>query len=549
VTSAAPRSAGCHTTPRTVARFLCRQALTEYLAERAGVPREDLSRLFDGGAAGISLVPGMAERLRDAVLSCRVCDPAVGGGALLLAMLREMHALLTHLSRLCRNLRGLRQRDDHTLKRHLVAGCLHGADIRPEAVRACRRRLRLEAGGPVPGLSRRIVCGDSLLDLLFDDPRRRAPFDIVVANPPYISFGLRGAGTADRAWAERIRARYPRSAEYKLSTYAVFMDLGLALTRPGGIFASLTPDSYLLGRYFGKLRRRVLDNCAVRALFLIEDDFWKGGVVGRPVIGVFRAGKAPTEEPVLTAARCRTVADLPRGVWESCSYPQSCFEDLRHNRFRLFFAEADRRFVATVERGAGRLGDVISFASGLIGRGGRDSIVADSRRGPTWRPGIDSGADVQPYRVRYRGRFLNFAPEVLKSGFREARYDEPKLLVRQTGDALVAAHDPDGLYCLNNVHVGNATAAGVDVRLVVALLNSALMNRYYRLISLEGGRALAQVDIDVLEDLPFKRPEPRDEREVIALVTRLQGGIAPTAEKEAMQRLERLVCKAYLGLK
>src|SRR5262249_3149201 len=161
-------------------------------------------------------------------------------------------------------------------------------------------------------------------------------------------------------------------------------------------------------------------------------------------------------EPVLTVARCRTVEDLPRGVQESCAYPQSYFEGLRHNRFRLFFSEEDRRFVAAVERGAGRLGDVMSFASGLIGRAGRDAIVAESRRGPSWRPGSDSGADVLPYRARYRGKFLNFAPPALKSGFREARYDAPKLLLRQTGDALVAAYDPDGLYCLNNVHVGNA---------------------------------------------------------------------------------------------
>jgi hypothetical protein len=534
VASAVPRSVGCHTTPRTVAHFLCRQALTEYLAENAGAPPDE-----------VSLTPNVAERLRDAVLSCRVCDPAAGGGALLLAMLREMHALVTSLDRLCRSPRTSQRAYDHKLKLHLVARCLHGADIRPEAVRACRRRLRREAGGPVPGLAHRVVCGDSLLGSLFADPPRRAPFDIVIANPPYVSFGLRGAGTADRAWAERIRARYPRSAEYKLSTYAVFMDLGLALTRPGGIFGALTPDSYLLGRYFGKLRRRLLDDCAIRSLFLIEEDFWKGGVVGRPVIGVFRAGKTPGDDPVLTAARCRTVDDLPRSAWESCSYPQSSFESQRHNRFRLFFAEEDRRFVAAVERGASRLGGVVSFASGLIGCAGRDTIVADVRRSPSWRPGIDSGADVLPYRVRSRGKFLNFAPQILKSGFREARYDAPKLLVRQTGDALVAAYDPDGLYCLNNVHVGNATAAGVDVRLVVAVLNSALMNRYYRLISLEGGRALAQVDIDVLEDLPFKRPEPRDEREVIALVTRLQGGLAPTAETEAVQRLERIICKAY----
>src|SRR5262249_7599878 len=157
---------------------------------------------------------------------------------------------------------------------------------------------------------------------VFGAPTDGGGFDLVVANPPYVSFGLRGAGPAGRAWAEAIRARYPESAEYKLSTYAVFMDRGLALTRPGGIFACLTPDSYLLGCYFGKLRRRLLDGSAVRALVLIEEDFWEAGVVGRPVIGVFRAGKRPGERARLTATRYRSAADLSAGRGESCPCAQ-----------------------------------------------------------------------------------------------------------------------------------------------------------------------------------------------------------------------------------
>jgi hypothetical protein len=217
---------------------------------------------------------------------------------------------------------------------------------------------------------------------------------------------------------------------------------------------------------------------------------------------------------------------------------------LPRQRFRLLFSEEDRRFVAAVERGARRLGEVMTFASGLIGRRGRDALVADRQVGPTWRRGIDTGADVLPYRVYYRGRWLDFNPSALKSGFRDARYHEPKVLLRQTGDGLVAAYDPDGLLCLNNVHVGNARGDALDVRVVAAILNSRLMNRYYRAVSLEGGRALAQVDLDVVEELPCKRPGAAEEREMIELVTRLRGG---EAGEEAVGRLEVLVERAYLG--
>jgi len=346
-------------------------------------------------------------------------------------MLEEMLALVETLPSYSKS-----HNDD--LRRQILANCLFGVDIAAEAVRACRLRLARAAGDQHPtrpaDLSRRIVCGDSLLG-----PGRAAAFDIVLANPPYVSFGLRGNPAARKAWAAAIRERYPRSAEYKLSTYAVFMDRCLSLTRPGGVCCCITPDSYLLGRHFAKLRRRILEDCAIRALFLIEEDFWTGAAVGRPVIGLFRPS-GPLGE--LTAVRSKTVADLTAGRVESYAYPQTYFAGLSRNRFRLLFSEEDRRFVEAMERDARRLGEVVSFASGLIGRDGREAIVADSRRGATWRRGIDSGGDVLPYRVRYRGKYLNFATDVLKSGFRDARYDEPKLLLRQTGDRLIAAYDP-----------------------------------------------------------------------------------------------------------
>jgi hypothetical protein len=338
---------------------MCRQALREYLLVHAAE---------------------QAQHVRELVLNCRVCDPAAGEGALLAAMLEEMLALLGTLRPGSTN-----HPDD--LRRHILANCLFGVDVAEEAVRACRRRLSQAArhgDRPPPDLSRQIVCGDSLLG-----PGKQPAFDIVLANPPYVSFGLRGNPAARKAWAAAIRERYPRSAEYKLSTYAVFMDRCLLLTRPGGVCCCITPDSYLLGRYFCKLRRRILDDCAIRAFFLIEEDFWKGAVVGRPVIGLFSPGGRQAE---LTATRSRTAGDLTAGRVEAHAYPQSYFEGLSRNRFRLLFSQEDRRFVDVLERDARRLGDVMSFASGLIGKHGRNALVAGRRRGPTWRRGIDSGA-------------------------------------------------------------------------------------------------------------------------------------------------------------
>ena len=49
-------------------------------------------------------------------------------------------------------------------------------------------------------------------------------FDIVIGNPPYVSYGLRGVGTLTKEERDELCRRFPNSAEYKISVYALFMD-------------------------------------------------------------------------------------------------------------------------------------------------------------------------------------------------------------------------------------------------------------------------------------------------------------------------------------
>src|SRR5690606_24867292 len=93
--------------------------------------------------------PGLAASLVRFTLEGRgggaprsVCDPAMGAGAFLLAAAEELVA------------RGG--------SRHEAALALHGADIDPDAVAVARASVRIWAGGPVEGIDRRLVVGDTL---------------------------------------------------------------------------------------------------------------------------------------------------------------------------------------------------------------------------------------------------------------------------------------------------------------------------------------------------------------------------------------------------
>ncbi|HRS42188.1 MAG TPA: TaqI-like C-terminal specificity domain-containing protein, partial [Dysgonamonadaceae bacterium] len=81
--------------------------------------------------------------------------------------------------------------------------------------------------------------------------------------------------------------------------------------------------------------------------------------------------------------------------------------------------------------------------------------------------------------------------------------NNPKILIPQTGDKITAAIDRNCYYHLNNIHSFAPHKKGLELQYVCAILNSSLINWYYKRISLEEDRALAQIDIETAEKLPI----------------------------------------------
>jgi len=68
----------------------------------------------------------------------------------------------------------------------------------------------------------------------------------------------------------------------------------------------------------------------------------------------------------------------------------------------------------------------------------------------------------------------------------------------------VAAVDRDRLLCLNNLHlVGSLPQPGIPPAILAAVLLSGPIQRAYRISSLETSRPLAQVDLEMVGELPY----------------------------------------------
>ena len=381
----------------------------------------------------------------------------------------------------------------YSIKTEILKYNLFGIDLDNKAVEITKLNLLLKAAEKNRRLPEEIDVhikhGNSLINVesidqfAFRWERRfqEGSFNAVIGNPPWISFGLRGTGKIDEKEYAYYKNNY-FSAEYKMSIYALFIERGIKCLKDGGYFSFILPDSFLLGRYFSRLRKYILDNCVIRVILLtFYDVFNEKATTGRNVIIVLKkeTNLAKRKNNIITAIQVMNEDDFRKDKVKKYKYSQKCFNDIPYNRFRLFFDKESKDIVDKMERNSILLNELIETYSGCIGRYGQDSILSDEKKdvliitddGNTvyedydaknkWRKVLESGSDISRYSIIYRGKYIYFdnAEERLsifaKSGFKEENYVNNKLFLRQTGDSLTVAYDDKGYFCINNMHVLN----------------------------------------------------------------------------------------------
>ncbi|RMG97425.1 MAG: class I SAM-dependent DNA methyltransferase, partial [Deltaproteobacteria bacterium] len=243
-----------------------------------------------------------------ALADIAVCDPAIGSGAFPVGMMQAVVRVREALSPYLPEAPG---RTAYAFKRHAIEHCLYGVDIEPSAVDIAQLRLWLslvvdeddfQTIQPLPNLRYKIVEGDALggvtlslennaaydrlqrlipqhvraysprekerlqheIDALIrqitggvfdfnvyfgDVLHRKGGFDVVIGNPPYVR-----QETLTSAQKERYKNTYQVYAG-SADLYAYFIERGMTLLRPGGVFAYIVSNKWLRARYGTNLRR------------------------------------------------------------------------------------------------------------------------------------------------------------------------------------------------------------------------------------------------------------------------------------------------------
>jgi hypothetical protein len=471
---------------------LCSAALSP-VRKRDGIyytPRAAAERIV---SAALDALPGLT---RKTVSRLRLIDPACGCGAFLAAAMRILYGrfgVLPSPESIC------------------------GIELQPLAAEVAALRLRwlyLSLAGR-PGAPR-IVCADALRTTVFPADS----FDLVLGNPPFVP--------VDAIPAEqkrRLRAEY-RFTNGRFNLFSLFIELGARLAREGGVCGWLAPDRLLLNTQGSAMRRWLLtEQHLISAASLPPGLFGKAIVDSAAVI--FRHESMPPDGCV----RIDDAGDMPAAdilAFPGCRIVSGLC--------------ADSAFLRTVQAHSVPLGEFADVRDGVIqGAVGKELFVSSPEHAANPKP-LLTGRDVTRMKITPAARWIDYSParmNALEAARRGNRlpglrmrtpdvFERPKILSRQTADRIIAACDSAGRYYYANTLHGTAPHHGTfSLHFLAAVMNSAVVERWYRLVASESGKPFPQVKIAILKRLPVCRASRQEQ---CAVLRALRHGGASAAD-------------------
>ena len=329
----------------------------------------------------------------------------------------------------------------------------------------------------------------------FAEPMSSGGFDGVIGNPPW---GQKAVDD-DKSIKEYVRGHYASTTGiYDL--FRPFVEKGVRLVKDRGWFGMVLPDIILLKDY-PETRLFLLHHLRLAGI-----DWW-GMAFADAVIDA--ATIVGCRETWADSHQVRVgIHDVENPLCHQIS--QADFVGNRRHVFNLFLTREKREIVNGLESFP-KLGDFFEIHEGVHSGNIRSDLFVEQKIDATCEELLFGRDEIAPYLVRWHGKFIRLSSMPSKKSRQryanighETWHHREKLLVRRTGDYVLAAVDGVGRYASNNFFiVFPKRSIGLDLYGLAALLNSKFMTWYFRTIEPRRGRVFAELKIKHLETFPL----------------------------------------------
>ncbi|MXV38309.1 N-6 DNA methylase [Flavobacteriaceae bacterium Ap0902] len=450
-----------------------------------------------------------------------ICDPACGSGAFLnqaLDFLIKEHDYLTQLRQ------NLYAKDGQIAmafpfsENDILENNLYGVDINEESVEIAKLSLWLRTAKPnrkLNSLNQNIKVGNSLID----DPEvagekafvwekefahvfEKGGFDVVIGNPPYVTNKLgKKTVSISKETTDYYEKKFEKLVEYKGNLFSLFIGKTHVLLKKNGKFSFIIPNSILFNSTFKNIRNFIREEFFIEEFINLNYEPFQDANTGGCLIFTLQKNKENNHQTRVIEV------ESPKDFDEKLIVPRiiNYYNNIKVTQGKFLTNVDSVSIVKKCYEKAVPLGEIVKFYQGII-TGNNKKYLANEKIDERYKK-IIRGADVLKYGYKYNENYVLFDKELLWSNTNEEIFEtKPKLINRQTSSNLIVAYDESQIYTLDSTHCQVLINEDYDLKTLLCIENSKLLNFIYNFLVDEGGRVFAQVKTVNLKKLPINFP-------------------------------------------
>lgn len=365
-------------------------------------------------------------------------------------------------------------------------------------------------------------------------------FDCVVGNPPWGQKSI----TFNYNESHYLNIYYPSSSIGQLDIFRFFLEGVLNLLVEKGIFSYVLPDIILLKNYESS-RRLLLDQTTIKEIIHWGMAFKNVNLDTCSIIATKGITPINTVLAIIHKENNIIINKITQQV----------FAELDGCKFNLYIDNSKLKIIDKLEQNS-RFEDYFEVHEGIHSGNIRDKLFLSEKENDYCKKLIINSKGVVRYNLPVPTHWVNYRKEIIEkengdyAGLGRKEYFETnKIVIRRTGDFILANIDYNKTYFSNNFFVCRPLDSNtIPMEYFLGILNSTLMTWYYNTIQPRKGKLFAELKINQLKKFPIKI-DILNHNIIASLVIEVMEKMKQEANKKEinilLNRIDELVFQLY----
>lgn len=517
------KESGKYYTPEFITEYICLNTIIPNLSNKSSKTIKDLIEEFSGNIGF----------LETQIRKIKIIDPACGLGVFLLKSAKILREIYKEIYKIKRN-----NIDFKDLSIDIIKNNIFGVDLDADAIE-CTKKILINFCysnskiGVSPDLNKNIVLGDSLFSArnkkikdplnwnsIFPHIFRQGGFNVVVGNPPYVDIKELNPDIV-----EIIFEKFS-TAKNRTNLFSIFIEQSIdKILKYSGYLGFIVPNSLLMNSSYSLIRKKLLEMTEIKEIMRLPNKIFKAKVETIILILQKRNNPKISNVKIITYSPTQKITSIdPSEFSSSFNITSQHWLSDEFNRFKLInnkiYKILEKIELNSILLGTGE-NKICDFSLGITPydkyKGHtkeqiKNKVFHSERKIDEFYKSLISGGDIARYIVKWSGKNYIKYGSWLGAPRNERFFTEPRIIIRQIVSGknslrILAAYTDEILYNTQtafSVIIRDKNA--FEVKYVLALLNSKLMNYYHRNKFLdENKKTFQKILIENAKKFPIKR--------------------------------------------